>query len=93
MLHCHNFCAKHGRLTQFVDCFFDNKQIGAELTYKTNPVRERRSTTQKLPPEIFRHLTENQSIFWISPENGPFSGFFSDTKIRTFLEKLFLEIS
>jgi hypothetical protein len=49
--------------------------------------------SQKLPPEIFRHLTENRSIFWISPENGPFSGFFSDTKIRTFLEKLFLEIS
>jgi hypothetical protein len=42
-----------------------------------------------LPPEIFRDLTENRSIFRSSPENGPFSGFFSDTKILTFLEMLF----
>jgi hypothetical protein len=50
-------------------------------------------TSQKLPPEIFRHLTENRSIFRIFPENGPFSELFSDTKIRSFVEKPFLEIS
>jgi hypothetical protein len=44
-------------------------------------------------PENFWHLTENRSIFWISPENGPFSGFFSDTKIWTFPETLFPENS
>jgi hypothetical protein len=51
------------------------------------------TTSQKLPQEIFRHVTENRSIFWISTENGPFSGFFSDTKIRSFLEQLFLGIT
>jgi hypothetical protein len=38
-------------------------------------------------------LTENGSIFWIFPENGPFSGFVSDTKIWTFPETLFPENS
>jgi hypothetical protein len=46
-------------------------------------------TSLLLPPEIFRDLTENQSIFRSSPENEPFSGFFSDTNILTFLEMLF----
>jgi hypothetical protein len=48
-----------------------------------------RATSLKHPPDIFRDLTENRSIFRSTPENGPFSGFFSDTKIWTFLEMLF----
>jgi hypothetical protein len=47
------------------------------------------TTSLKHPPDIFRDLTENRSIFRSTPENGPFSGFFSDTKIWTFLEMLF----